>query len=84
MKSNKIICSMSHKGNCYDNACAETFFSTIKCELLYQKEYRIREEARRDIFWYIEIYYNNQRKNQAIGYNVPSQFRKEFRILMVS
>lgn len=84
LKSNKIICSMSRKGNCYDNACAETFFSTIKCELLYQKEYRTREEARRDIFWYIEIYYNNQRRNQAIGYKVPSQFRKEFRILMAS
>ena len=75
---------MSRKGNCYDNACAETFFSTIKCELLYQKEYGTREEARRDIFWYIEIYYNNQRRNQAIGYKVPSQFRKEFGILMAS
>lgn len=84
LKSNKIVCSMSRKGNCYDNACAETFFSTIKCELLYQKEYGTREEARRDIFWYIEIYYNNQRRNQAIGYKVPSQFRKEFRILMAS
>jgi putative transposase len=68
---------MSRKGNCYDNVCAETFFNTIKCELLYQKEYKTREEARRDIFWYIEIYYNSQRRNQAIGYNIPSQFRKE-------
>ncbi len=47
---------MSRKGNCWDSASAETFFSTIKCEMLYQKQYATREEARRDIFGYIEIF----------------------------
>ena len=50
LKKNGIICSMSDKGNCYDNACAETFFSTIKCEMLYHKRYKTREEAPKDIF----------------------------------
>lgn len=84
LKSHKIICSMSRKGNCWDNACAETFFSTIKCEMLYQKQYATREEARRDIFWYIEIFYNRRRKNQALGYMTPSQFRDKYKILLAS
>ncbi len=67
---------MSRKGNCYDNACAETFFSTIKCELLYHKKYKTREEARQDIFWYIEVFYNRQRRHQALGYLTPAEFRK--------
>lgn len=53
LKKHGMLCSMSRKGNCYDNASAETFFSTIKCELLYHKKYKTREEARQDIFWYI-------------------------------
>lgn len=71
-----MICSMSRKGNCYDNACAETFFSTIKCELLYHKRYKTREEAREDIFWYIEVFYNRKRRNQALGYLSPSEFKR--------
>lgn len=82
LKKNEIICSMSRKGNCWDNACAETFFSTIKCELLYQKNYITREEARRDIFWYIEIFYNRKRKHQAIGYMIPSKVKNEYKSLL--
>lgn len=78
LKRNHMICSMSRKGNCYDNACAETFFSTIKCELLYHKHYKTREEARKDIFWYIEIYYNRQRRHQALGYVSPADFRSRY------
>lgn len=84
LKNHKIICSMSRKANCWDNACAETFFSTIKCEMLYQKQYATREEARRDIFWYIEIFYNRKRKNQALEYMTPSQFRDKYKILLAS
>jgi len=75
LKKHKMICSMSRKGNCYDNACAETFFSTIKCEMLYQKKYETREEARKDIFWYIEIFYNRKRRHQALGYKTPVEFK---------
>lgn len=58
---------MSRKANCWDNACAETFFSTIKWGMLYQKQYATCEEAQRDIFWYIEIFYNRKRENQALA-----------------
>lgn len=78
LKKHKMVCSMSRKGNCYDNACAETFFSSIKCELLYQKKYSTREEARKDIFWYIEIYYNRKRIHQALGYLTPEEFKKRY------
>ncbi|GFP33004.1 putative transposase, partial [Candidatus Hakubella thermalkaliphila] len=68
LKKHGMLCSMSRKGNCYDNACAETFFSTIKCEMLYHKKYETREEAHMDIFWYIEVFYNRKRRHQALGY----------------
>lgn len=76
LRKHKMICSMSRKGDCYDNACAETFFSAIKCEMLYHKKYKTREEARRDIFWYIEIFYNRKRRHQTLGYKTPVQFKQ--------
>jgi putative transposase len=78
LKKNNIVCSMSRKGNCYDNACAETFFSTIKCEMLYNNRYATREEARRDIFWYIEVFYNRKRRHQALGYLSPYEFKQRY------
>jgi putative transposase len=78
LKNHKMICSMSRKGNCYDNACAETFFGTIKCEMLYQKKYFTREEARKDIFWYIEVFYNRKRRHQALGYETPAGYKCRF------
>lgn len=78
LKKYKMVCSMSRKGNCYDNACAETFFSTIKCELLYHKKYTTREEAYRDIFWYIEEFYNRKRRHQALGYLTPLKFKQQY------
>jgi putative transposase len=77
---NNMICSMSRKGNCYDNACAETFFSTIKCEMLYHKKYKTRKEAHQDIFWYIEIFYNRKRRHQALGYLSPADYRRTLSI----
>ncbi len=65
---------MSRKGNCYDNACAETFFGTKKCEMLYHKRYESREEAHRDIFWYTEVFYNRKRRHQALDYMTPACF----------
>jgi len=58
LKQNKITQSMSRKGNCYDNAVAESFFHTLKVELVNMKNYKTREEAKNDIFEYIEIFYN--------------------------
>lgn len=73
-----IIRSMSRKGNCWDNACAETFFSTIKSERLHHRTYQNFEEARLDIFWYIECFYNRQRRHQALGYITPVAFLEKY------
>jgi len=78
LKKHGIIRSMSRKGNCWDNACAETFFSTIKSERLYHRTYRNIEEARQDIFWYIECFYNRQRRHQALGNITPAAFLKQY------
>jgi len=56
-----ILCSMSGKGNCWDNAVMESFYRTLKMELIYQRKYETRMEAKRDIFEYIEIFYNRER-----------------------
>ncbi len=63
-----MIPSMSRKGNCYDNAVAESFFSTLKNELVHHQTYHTREEASRDIFAFIEGFYNRQRLHQSLGY----------------
>jgi putative transposase len=65
--------SMSRKGNCWDNAIAESFFSTLKCELVHRKTYRSRKEAEMDVFAYIEIFYNKQRLHSALGYLTPEE-----------
>jgi transposase InsO family protein len=69
-----IVCSMSRKGNCWDNAVVESFFHTLKVECVYQAHYVTREEARRDIFDYIEIFYNRQRLHSSLGYVSPVSF----------
>ena len=74
LKKDGLICSMSRKGDCWDNAVAESFFATRKAELVYLTEYRTRAEARASLFEYIEVFYNRQRRHSAIGYVSPSQF----------
>jgi putative transposase len=71
-----FIASMSRKGNCYDNAFAESFFHTLKTELVYQTEFATREEARRAIFEYIEVFYNRERLHSGIEYLTPEQCEK--------
>ena len=73
---NGILCSMSRKGNCWDNAVMESFYRTLKVELIYPKKYETRIEARRDIFEYIEIFYNRERLHSSIGYNSPEEYEK--------
>ncbi len=74
LKSRKIIQSMSGKGNCYDNAVAESFFHSLKTELIFQKTFSSREEAKNCIFQYIEIFYNRQRRHSTLDYLSPIEF----------
>ena len=69
-----VRASMSRKGNCYDNAVVESFFSTLKNELVHERDYHSREEAQAEIFEFIEVFYNRQRLHQTLGYVSPVQF----------
>lgn len=71
-----ITPSMSRKGNCYDNAVAESFFSTLKNELVHHHTYHTRDEASREIFAFIEGFYNRHRLHQSLGYLSPMQFEQ--------
>jgi transposase InsO family protein len=71
IEQNKLIGSMSRKGNCWDNAIAESFFHTLKTELVHQHRYETRAEAKQSIFQYIEGYYNLTRMHSAIDYKTP-------------
>ena len=71
IKINKLIGSMSRKGNCWDNAIAESFFHTLKVELVHENKYKTREEAKSSIFRYIEQYYNRTRLHSGIDYKAP-------------
>lgn len=76
----QITASMSRKGNCWDNAFAESFFATIKKELIYRTEYKTKEEAKKDIFEYIEVWYNRKRIHSSIGYKTPVQFEESIKV----
>lgn len=69
-----ITTSMSRLGNCWDNACVESFFGTLKRELVYHRQYTTRREATQDIFEYIEVFYNRQRRHSTLGYRSPAEF----------
>jgi transposase InsO family protein len=70
--------SMSRKGNCYDNAPIESFWGTLKQELVHHRNYRTRQEAIQDITEYIEVFYNRQRKQKRLGYLSPAVYEKKF------
>ena len=70
----KTLPSMSGTGNCYDNATVESFFGTLKLELIHQAAYRTRAEAELDIFYYIEGFYNRTRRHSSLGYLSPADF----------
>jgi transposase InsO family protein len=69
-----ITASMSRKGNCYDNAAMESFWSTLKLELVYRRAFQSHTQARQEIFDYIETFYNRQRIHSALGYLSPVDF----------
>ena len=74
-----IVGSMSRRGNCYDNAPTESWFATLKRELVYRTNYATHAEARQDIFEYIEVWYNRQRKHSAIGYKSPIAYEEQWK-----
>ncbi len=76
LKEYGITPSMGRSGNCYDNAYVESFFGTLKTELVHGERYRSRLEARLSIFEYIEVFYNRQRRHSALGYRSPEQYEK--------
>ena len=71
-----IVCSMSRRGNCWDNAVAESFFATLKLDLVFRRTFRTRREARQAIFNYIEVFYNRQRRHSYLGYLSPAEFEE--------
>jgi len=73
----KIDCSMSRKGDCWDNAPIESFFGSLKTEMVYQRTFRTREEARQAIFKYIEVFYNRKRLHSSLGYFSPVDYEQK-------
>jgi putative transposase len=71
-----IECSMSGVGQCWDNAPAESFFATLKKELVHHEDYQTRQEARASIFEFIEVFYNNQRLHSSLGYVTPAAYEQ--------
>ena len=78
MKQFKMTPSMSRKGNCWDNAPMESFFGTLKTELVHLRKYRTRQEAIADIREYIEVFYNRQRRHANLGNLSPAAYWKKY------
>jgi transposase InsO family protein len=74
LRTHKMTCSMSRKGDCWDNAVVESFFGSLKKERIFPKNYRTREEAKKDIIDYIEMFYNSRRQHSYLGYVSPREF----------
>ena len=77
MADHGVVCSMSRSGNVWDNAAMESFFSSLKTERIGSKTYRTRDEARADVFDYIERFYNPKRRHSTIGYLSPMEFESK-------
>jgi transposase InsO family protein len=78
LRQSGMHASMSRRGNCYDNAPMESFWGTLKTELVHHRRYETREQARREITEYIEIFYNRQRRQSRLGYLSPVAFAQQF------
>ncbi len=77
MADHGVTCSMSRSGNVWDNAAMESFFSSLKTERTARKTYRTRDQARADVFDYIERFYNARRRHSTIGYKSPMEFERQ-------
>lgn len=78
LKQYGMIQSMSRKGNCYDNACIESYHGILKREMVYQTRFATRQEARQAIFWFIEFWYNRKRIHSTLNYTSPVRFESFF------
>ena len=76
LEDHRMICSMSRKGDCWDNAPMESFFATLKKELICDEQFVTREEAKAKIFEYIEMFYNRERRHSSLGYQSPANFER--------
>jgi len=74
LEENGLVCSMSRKGECLDNAVAESFFGTLKTELVDYEDYKTHSEAKQSLFEYIEVFYNRKRRHSYLGYTSPAEF----------
>ena len=79
LKENGIVCSMSRRGNCWDNAPTESFFAGLKKEMVHRTYFATRQQARSAVFFWIEIWYNRKRRHSALGYLSPEAFEKKYR-----
>jgi len=77
IKQHKLTQSMSRKGDCFDNAVAESFFATLKTELTHHHKFKTREEAKHVIFEYIEVFYNRIRIHSATDYLSPVEYEEQ-------
>ena len=78
LRRHGIVCSMSRKGNCWDNAVVESFFATLKTELIQRRSWPTREQVRTAIVEYIEVFYNRQRRHSSLGYQSPVDYEQRF------
>ena len=78
MKENSLLCSMSRKGECLDNAVAESFFGSLKTELVDHEDYRTKDEAKKSLFEFIEIFYNRRRRHSYLGYVSPVEYEARY------
>ena len=77
LSQNEFVGSMSKKGDCWDNAVAESFFHTLKVELIHRNKFRTRDEAKEKIFGYAEMYYNYKRAHSTLGYKSPFEYERQ-------
>ena len=80
LREHGIICSMSRKGNCWDNAVMESFYHSLKTECVVFEDYRTRSQARSSLFDYIELFYNRQRRHSSLAYQSPVTYEKRMRV----
>ena len=78
LRDNKLLCSMSRKGECLDNAVAESFFGSLKNELVHHEDYQTRAQARQSLFEYIEVFYNRQRRHATLDYLAPVEYEARY------
>ena len=77
LRDHALRCSMSRKGECLDNAVAESFFGTLKNELVCHEDYRTGAQARQSIFEYVEVFYNRQRRHAFLNYMTPVEYEEK-------